>query len=372
MLLSPHLSMKEVDDFYNTAPCGYLSYLESGLIVRINTTLLNWLGYQRHEVVNCMYFQDLLSIGGKIYYETHYAPLLAMQEVVQEINFDLVKKDKTKLPVLVNAKLINKEKPSAQLVNVTIFDITQRKAYEKELLIAKQKAEESNLKLQQANAELEKFAYVVSHDLKAPLNNIIQLIDLLKSDYELVLEEEGNNLLNMVGQSADRLKQLINGILYYSKNIRQQKHIAEEFSLKNMFEGLEVLLNPKKQHQISYPMTDVLIRTNKVVLEQILINLFSNAIKYNDKPQVVIAMTFREDDNFYYFTVKDNGIGISEQDQIKLFNLFAILDKIDRNGEIGTGVGLFTIKKLIENLGGQISLQSVLGEGTTFSFSIQK
>jgi PAS domain S-box-containing protein len=134
----------ESDIFYKHFPCGYFSTAENGIINKINDTLLVWLGYAKEDIIGKVTWQSLLSVGGQMYFETHYSPLLQMQGFVQEISFEMVKKDKTRLPILINTKQIRDENGKVQINYSTVFDMSQRKSYEKELLIAKRTAEEQN------------------------------------------------------------------------------------------------------------------------------------------------------------------------------------------------------------------------------------
>ncbi len=134
----------ESDIFYKHFPCGYFSTDRNGIINKINDTLLGWLGYAKEDIVGKVAWQSLLSVGGKMYFETHYSPLLQMQGFVQEISFEIVKKDKTRLPILINTKQIRDENGKVQINYSTVFDVSQRKSYEKELLIAKRNVEKQN------------------------------------------------------------------------------------------------------------------------------------------------------------------------------------------------------------------------------------
>jgi len=140
------LALKELesDIFYNHSPSGHFSTDENGIINKINDTLLVWLGYAKEDIIGKVTWQSLLSVGGKMYFETHYAPLLQMQGFVQEISFEMVKKDKTRLPILINTKQIRDENGKVQINNSTVFDVSQRKSYEKELLTAKRNIETQN------------------------------------------------------------------------------------------------------------------------------------------------------------------------------------------------------------------------------------
>ena len=146
----PRLLDEEVEDLYEHAPCGYLSMLPDGTILKVNETLLAWLGYERTALVGRMRFQELLSIGGRIYYETHFAPLLNMQGFVHEIAFDLMKKDRELLPVYASTIQRRKDSGAASVNRMTLFNVTDRRQYERELLLERQRAEAAA----RANADL--------------------------------------------------------------------------------------------------------------------------------------------------------------------------------------------------------------------------
>ena len=134
---------EDPEDLYERAPCGYLTTTPDGAIVRVNQTFLTWTGHSREDLVGHRRFVDLLTAGGRIYHETHYAPMLRMQESVRELALDLVKADNGRLPVLVNARLERDEIGHPRVVRIAVFDATERREYERELLRAKQRAEAS-------------------------------------------------------------------------------------------------------------------------------------------------------------------------------------------------------------------------------------
>ena len=128
---------ESAEDLYENAPCGYLSTAPDGTIVRVNATFLRWTGHRREELVGVKRFQDLLTVGGRIYHETHYAPLLRMQDHVREIAVDIVAADGRRLPVLVNSVLLRDAGGEPAGVRTTVFDATERQSYERELLVAR-------------------------------------------------------------------------------------------------------------------------------------------------------------------------------------------------------------------------------------------
>ncbi|CAN5163546.1 SpoIIE family protein phosphatase [soil metagenome] len=131
------------EELYDNAPCGYLSALPDGTIAKANATFLGWTGYDRDALVGRRRFQDLLAPGHRIFYETHVAPLLRMQGHVREIAVEIVCRSDARLPVLVNSVLKQDDSGGPLLIRTAIFDVTERRAYEQELLLARRRAEES-------------------------------------------------------------------------------------------------------------------------------------------------------------------------------------------------------------------------------------
>lgn len=137
------------EDLYENAPCGYLSTLLDGQIAKINATLLTWLGYTRAELVGRRYFTDLLTVGGRIYHENHFAPLLSMQGEVDGVALELLTADGARLPVLITSSVKRSPAGEPLLIRSTIFDARDRRAYEQELLRARQESERERERLQQ-------------------------------------------------------------------------------------------------------------------------------------------------------------------------------------------------------------------------------
>ncbi|MFD4835464.1 PP2C family protein-serine/threonine phosphatase [Streptomyces uncialis] len=145
-----------VEDLYEHAPCGYLSTQLDGRIAKVNTTLLNWLGYRRGDLVGRKHFSDLLTVGGRLYHETHFAPLLRMQGEISGIALELKAADGTRLPVLVTSTLKRGSNGQPLLVRTTLFDARDRRAYETELLRARKEADQERDRLRVLAATLQK------------------------------------------------------------------------------------------------------------------------------------------------------------------------------------------------------------------------
>lgn len=222
------------------------------------------------------------------------------------------------------------------------------------------------------NTLLKDFAGVVSHDMKMPLANMIITADLIKARYKHNVDEKGQELLLNLKKSALKLSDYINGILnhYESDRILASKEV--EFDLHHLLEDIIDLLNINDRCEINFPAENIFLKCNRAALEQIFINLINNSIKYNNKEKIIIDIESAIDENHYYFTVTDNGIGIPEDQLSNVFKLFKTLYITDRQGNQGNGIGLSTVKKLVESLHGNISVSSVLGESTSFKFDIKR
>jgi sigma-B regulation protein RsbU (phosphoserine phosphatase) len=137
------LLQDDPEQLYERAPCGYLSTTPDGIVVKANATFLDLTGYDREDLVGRRTFAELLTAGGRIYHETHYAPMLRMQGAVREVALEIVRADGDRLPVLVNAALVSDDHGEPRAVRIAVFDATHRREYERELLRAKQRAEQS-------------------------------------------------------------------------------------------------------------------------------------------------------------------------------------------------------------------------------------
>lgn len=221
--------------------------------------------------------------------------------------------------------------------------------------------------LREVNRELTDFAYVVSHDLKAPLRGISSLASWLMTDYGDKLGAEGTEQLRLLSSRVTRLGGLIDGILAYSRVGRAVEHRVP-VELDQIARNAADLLAPPTHITVEFatPLPSVVIDPAKA--QQIFQNLLSNAIKFMDKAagRVVVACT-REDDH-WHFTVADNGPGIDAVYFERIFQLFQTLASRDRVE--GTGVGLALVKRIVERERGRIWVESTLGAGTTFHFTL--
>lgn len=241
-----------------------------------------------------------------------------------------------------------------------------------ELRRTKGRLERANAELETKNSDLEQFARVAAHDLKSPLNCMITIVDSLNDDYGASLEKEVREYLGLLKDSSARLKELIDAILKYSQCKKVLAEEKERFALDALIAEIGTLQIADAHCSLTYESCRATVETNKTALQQILMNLISNGIKYCDKENPRVEIRFVETPKQYEFSVEDNGPGISKEGQKKLFTLFTKLQNEDRYGHQGTGIGLSTVKNLVEGLGGKVTVQSEMGRGTTFSFTLLK
>ncbi|UGT62713.1 PP2C family protein-serine/threonine phosphatase [Nocardia asteroides] len=185
------------DDLYENAPCGYLSTLLDGQIAKVNTTLLDWLGYPREELVGRRYFNDLLTVGGRLYHETHFAPLLRMQGEVKGIALELRTADGERLPVLLSSVVKSGADGQPQLIRTTVFDARDRRAYEAELLRARREAERERERLQRVNT-------ILQRTLLPPALEAVPGLDVAAHYHIASLDEVGGDFYDLFPQGPGR------------------------------------------------------------------------------------------------------------------------------------------------------------------------
>ena len=241
-----------------------------------------------------------------------------------------------------------------------------------ELRRAKSILEKRQETLEIQKTELTQFAQIAAHDLKSPLNSIISMVELIESKEDAIQDTDSKVYLKRIQESARRLSGLITGILDHSKSELLLSDGKTEVNYNLFIQGIIKLLDPMNNYQFIYTSNDAVMQTNKFALEQIFINVIANAIKYNDKEKVIVEIGFTENIDFYLFYIKDNGRGINKDSLNTIFDIFKIEANKDRFGNKGNGIGLATVKKLVEGQGGKVSVSSTLGEGTTFEFSLEK
>ena len=238
-----------------------------------------------------------------------------------------------------------------------------------EIKEAEIKREQLYAQLEIANKELKDFAYIVSHDLKAPLRAIGSLSSWIAEDYKDLFDEEGKKHLELLVGRSNRMQNFIEGILQYSR-LGRIKLEKEPISIKTVIDNVIESLDIPKFFKIEIAQDIPSIVCEKIRIHQVFQNLISNAIKYNDKAKGSIKIEYQEFEQFHQFCVEDNGPGIDEKHFDKIFKIFQTLQSRDELES--TGIGLTIVKRIVELHGGTVSVRSTFGKGSKFSFTILK
>ncbi len=244
----------------------------------------------------------------------------------------------------------------------TCIDITDRKKAEMEL-------RDSAQNLEKINKELDQFAYIVSHDLKAPLRAISNLSLWIEEDIGDQLDEDSKANLDLMRDRVQRMQKLIEGILEYSR-VGRIKAENEEVDVGEVLREVKEAIAIPEAFRLEIPEKTPTVRFNKTWLEQVFSNLLSNAIKYHHKKEGTIKVSHTENAMCHRFCVSDDGPGIKPEYHEKIFQIFQTLESKDKTDS--TGIGLTIVKKIIEEHGGEIQVESDGESGTTFTFTIPK
>jgi len=245
----------------------------------------------------------------------------------------------------------------------------ERSKLERALAKANEHLAETVRDLRRSNKELQDFAYVAAHDLKAPLRGIGTLTDWIASDYADRFDEPGRQQLAMLKGRVSRLSELIDGILHYSE-IGRVASRQEPVDLNRFVPEVIAMLGPPAHIQVAVRGPMPVVVCEKVRVGQVFRNLIDNAVKYMDKPDGRIQIGCTEQLGFWRFSVSDNGPGIESKYFEKIFQIFQTL--APRDERESTGIGLAIVKKIVELCGGTIWVESNVGEGTTFFFTLPK
>lgn len=221
--------------------------------------------------------------------------------------------------------------------------------------------------LEQKNKELEQFAYIISHDLKAPLRGISTLASFIDEDLKEKNFESINAYLKIMQQRVQKIDELIEGILEYSRIGKTSKELIDTYKVISEIAAI-YQFNQKVKIDISSDLP--LLELDKTQFEQLCINLISNAIKHNDKEIARVTISGIKKNDLIGFSVKDNGPGIAKKYHHKIFELFQTLN--DSYSNDSTGIGLTIVEKIVKINGGSIELKSKLDVGTTFNVLFPK
>ena len=357
----------DLEDLFENAPCGYLSTDKDGRIGRANQTLATWLGVDSAELAGRR-FSDLLTIGGKLFYETHLAPLLRMQGAFSEVAVDLACADGQKLPVLVNAVERRDEHGRPLFIRITVFRAVERRRYEHNLLGAKRSAEEA-MRSERETAELrEQFIAVLGHDLRNPFAAIASGARLLEREQ---LSDRGRSILKLLDQSVARAGGLIDNVLDFARarlgggiplSPDPEARVADVIG--QIVAELRATM-PERKIEAEVDITRP-VPVDPARFGQLLSNLLGNALTHGaeDLPVRVVATT---DHHEFRLSVVNGGAPILPGAMQHLFRPF-FRGKVRRSQQ-GLGLGLYIASEIARAHNGTLTAESTK-EKTRFTFAM--
>ena len=377
--MEPELLEDNLDVLFDHAPCGYLIARADGTLARANRTFEELTGWTRDRLLAGLRFQDLLTVPGKIYHDTHFAPLLRMQGAVKEVAFDLARPDREPLPVLVNAVQKADGSGEPRLTFITVFDASGRRQYERELLQARRRADEATQVERSAREEAERagrvkdeFLAMVSHELRTPLTAILGWVQLLEG--EPGVTEEIREGLGVIARNTRVQVQLVDDLLDMGRIASGKMRLdVQRVDLAAVVEGALETARPAAEakglrlQKVLDPT--VFVSGDPGRLQQVFWNLLSNAVKFTPKGGFV-RVVMQRINSHVEVSVSDSGQGMKPEFLAHAFERFRQSDTQGTRKTGGLGLGLSIVKHLAEMHGGSVAATSE-GEGRGSTFIVQ-
>jgi sigma-B regulation protein RsbU (phosphoserine phosphatase) len=358
-------STEDLEDLYENAPCGYLSLKPDGRIAKVNVTFSTWMGWAPGELIGKR-FSELLNIAGRIFYETHFAPLLHMQGFFNEVALDLVTQPGKSLPVLVNAAERRDGEGKHLFTRLTVFNATDRRRYERELVDARAALQASLLDERATSALREQFIAVLSHDLRNPLSAIVGGAELL---IKTPLNERAQAMVRLIQGSANRMGGLIEDVMDFARGrlgggltLAREPDAPVEALLRQVAGELQTSA-PQRVIETEFAI-DAPVDCDRRRVGQLASNLLGNAITYGapDKPIRLGASTVGG--QFELF-IANSGNPIPPAALEKIFEPFE--RGTLRSSLQGLGLGLYISCEIARAHGGTLDVSSTTAE-TRFTF----
>jgi PAS domain S-box-containing protein len=361
------------------AQCGYVATDLQGTIITVNRTLLSWTGYELGSLLAVKKVHELLTTPGRIYFETHIFPLLQMQGYVREVAFDLVRSGGSPLPVLLNCIQKDTQDGRAGSIRIVVFDASDRRKYERELLRAKRLADEAaqiqsaaREDAERANRAKDDFLALVSHELRTPLGVILGWTQVLRKKGPA--DEPMEHALSVIERNTRAQVRLVDDLLDMGRIISGKLRLdVQRVELANVIEAALETAEPAaaargvRIQKILDPA--VVVSGDPGRLQQVFWNLLSNAVKFTGKDGFVRVVMERVDSHVQ-INVIDSGQGMSADFIAHAFERFRQSDSAITRRTGGLGLGLSLVKYIVEMHGGAIEARSE-GEGCGSTFTVR-
>jgi sigma-B regulation protein RsbU (phosphoserine phosphatase) len=356
-------SLPAADALYDTAACGLLLTQSDGLILKSNLTFCRWLGYAPDDLPGRKRLQDLLTMGGRLFHQTHWAPLLQIQGSIAEVKLELCCSDGRRIPVMMNAR--QRQHDGAICHDIAVFIAEDRHKYERELLLARKNAEALLEKERQVALYAEQMIGIVSHDLRNPLTAVEVGAHLLRRGD---LTPQQQSVLGRIVNASQRAHRLIADLLDFTA-VRVGKGLAMNRAAMNLH---ELVAEHVLELQTSFPHATLLheqegqgdVDVDGDRMAQLIGNLVGNAVVYGapDHPIRIISIVGNDEVSV---CVHNHGPSIPEHLRQRLFEPMVRGTSATRS-QRSVGLGLFIVREIARAHGGRITVSSSESEGTTF------
>lgn len=361
----PHPLQEDFEDFFENSLCGFLTTNAKGEILRGNSRVASWVGYSIEDLKGIR-FPELLTIGGKIYCETHLLPLLRMQGFFDEVALELACQGGERLPVLVNACERRDQNGKPLFIRLTVYKATDRRLYEENLRYARTVAETMLADEQATSVLREQFIAVLGHDLRNPLGAITAGTAMILARSSLSARDA--SLVNLMKDSGTRMAELIDNIMDFARGrlgggmMLNRQPVLLEPVLSHVVEELRTTW-PERVIQTEFRLIEP-IDCDAARLSQILSNLLANALTHGSPDGPVHVNAFLEGDVFE-LSVSNSGKPISPEALERLFQPFTREDV--RSSQNGLGLGLYIASEIARAHKGELTVAST-AEETRFTF----
>ncbi|MGK5079919.1 hybrid sensor histidine kinase/response regulator [Janthinobacterium sp. HLX7-2] len=365
-------SLPDAHTLFQHAACGLLLCASDGLILQANATFCGWLGYAADELIGHKKLQDLLTIGGRVFHQTHWLPLMQVQGSVSEVLLDMRQHQGQAVPMLFNA--VRREHDGVRYDEIAVFVASDRRKYEQQLQLARKEAGALNLQLAAADRRKDAFLATLAHELRnplAPMRNVLEVLRLAQlDDPQLCWVRE------VLGRQVGHMTHLVDDLMEVSRITRGRLELRRcSVELAPVMEAAlysVAALAAQAGHSVHvapWPHA-ICLDADATRLGQMIANLLTNAIKYtpaNGAIWLAVACTA----DAVLISVRDSGIGIAAEHLDSVFEMFSQLEPALWRAQGGLGIGLSLVRGLAELHGGSVSAHSAgVGQGSTFELRL--
>ncbi|MFP5392508.1 MAG: ATP-binding protein [Gammaproteobacteria bacterium] len=387
---------------FERAPCGLLACDVDGAILRANTTFCNWIGYSEAELTGGKRLQDLLSIGGKLFYQTHCGPLLSIQGSVAEVQLEMVTRTRARIPVLIN--IVRHGEGDVRYDECAVLITNDRRQYERELLRERKNAEAAldalrgtqaqlrlvNEQLSEAHRRKDEFLATLAHELRnplAPMRNVLEVVRLRQHGRHEGDGEHGEHgdhgdhgeqgwAFEVLARQMKQLTHLVDDLMDASRitqgrlQLRRARCDLVPIVQAALDDIAAMVEKARHEVEVTLPGHALFVDADETRLAQVVINLLTNAVKYTPEGGR-IRLTLGHQDGEAQIAIRDNGIGIPAEALGSVFEMFSQLTPALERSQGGLGIGLALVRGLVELHGGRIAVHSDgAGRGSTFTVTL--